>query len=324
MDYCKIGNINIPVSSLGLGTWAFGGGAWWGPQEDRDSVEVMEEAIRGGATLIDTAPVYGRGRSEKIIGSFLNKRKLFDKVILATKVGLSWQGKKIFHNLKKERILEELEQSRCRLQTDYLDLYQVHWPDPETPIAETAQTLYKIKQKGIIKAVGVSNYSISQMIEFRKHCPLDSLQPEYSMFKRDIEKEVIPFCQKNAIAIISYAPLYSGLLTGKFFLTGQAVPEDTNRKLKSFHFQEPYFSINKSALEKLVEIASAYQKSLTQLVINWNFSQNGITSSIVGSRRPEQIKENLGSMGWKLTDQDLSRINAVLSEREEKLRAAGS
>ncbi|MCF7873310.1 MAG: aldo/keto reductase [Candidatus Omnitrophica bacterium] len=321
MDYRKINNIDLPISAVTLGTWAFGGDIWWGSQEDKSSVEVMDEAVRAGITMIDTAPVYGRGRSEKVIGDFLRKHKVRDKVAVATKLGLDWQGPKILHNLTKKRMLEEVDLSRSRLQTDYFDLYQVHWPDPNTPIAETAQTMYKLKQKGIIKAVGVSNYSVNQISEFMKYCPLDCLQPEYSMFKRDIESEIVPICQKNNIAIISYAPLYSGLLTGKFFLKSSTIPNDRNRKLKSFHFAEPYFSINKETLEKLEKIASNYQKTLTQLVINWNFSQTGITSSIVGSRKLKQLKENLGSMGWKLSGKDLMQINEILKQRVKKIEA---
>jgi aryl-alcohol dehydrogenase-like predicted oxidoreductase len=321
MDYKKINNIDIPVSPVSLGTWAFGGGIWWGPQEDKNSVEVIDKAVRGGITMIDTAPVYGRGRSERVIGSFLRKYKLREKIALATKLGLNWQGSDILHDLGKKRMLEEVDLSRSRLQTDYFDLYQVHWPDPDTPIAETAETMYKLKQKGIIKAIGVSNYSTNQMLEFMKYCPLDCLQPEYSMFVRDIESEIIPICQKNNIAIISYAPLYSGLLTDKFFLKKATIPDDRNRKLKSLQFTEPYFSINQETLEKLKSIASSYRKTLTQLVINWNFSQAGITSTIVGSRKPNQLEENLGSMGWRLSREDLSKINKILDQRDKKIEA---
>lgn len=324
MDYRKISNIDIPISPVTLGTWAFGGDKWWGPQEDRNSAEVMREAIKGKITMFDTAPVYGRGRSERVIGDFVRKNNLGQKIILATKVGLSWQGSKIFHNLKKERMLEEVDASRSRLQADCIDLYQVHWPDPDTPIAETAELMHKLKQKGIIKAVGVSNYSPSQMDEFRSYCPLDTLQPEYSMFNRSIEPETVAYCQKNKIAIITYAPLYSGLLTGKFFLRNQPVPSDTNRQLKSIHFKEPYFSFNKDVLSDLENIASGYQRTLAQLVINWNFSQKGITSSIVGARKPEQIKENLGSMGWQMSESDMEKIDKMLRQREKKFKEAAS
>ncbi len=321
MDQRKINNVDLPISPVTLGTWAFGGDVWWGPQEDKNSTEVLDLAIKEGITMIDTAPVYGRGRSEKVIGDFLRKHKLRQKVVLATKLGLDWQGPNILHNLSQKRMLAEVDLSRKRLQTDYFDLYQVHWPDPDTPIAEIAKTMYKLKQKGVTKAVGVSNYSVEQMQKFLKHCPLDSLQPEYSMFKRDIEPEIVPFCEKNDIAIISYAPLYSGLLTGKFFLTNTDIPADRNRKLKSFHFKEPYFSINKKTLKEIEKIASSYNKTLTQLVINWNFSQSGITSSIVGSRKPEQIKENLGSMGWRLSTKDLDKVNEILGQRDKKIKA---
>lgn len=320
MDYRKINHLGISVSPISLGTWAFGGGSWWGPQDDLDSIEAIEAAIKGNVTLIDTAPVYGRGRSEKIIGNFLRKRKLREKIILATKAGLSWQGSKIFHNLKRKRILQEIDESRSRLETDYIDLYQVHWPDQDTPIAETAEVFYKLQQQKIIKAVGVSNYSVEQMAEFKKYCPLDALQPEYSLFERAIEPEVIPFCQKNNIAIITYAPLYSGLLTGKFFLNQETVPEDTNRKLKSIHFKEPFFSLNKKSLEKLSKIAAGYKKSLAQLAINWNFSQAGITSAIVGSRNLKQIKENLGSVGWKISQNHLNEIKQILTHRQAALK----
>jgi aryl-alcohol dehydrogenase-like predicted oxidoreductase len=321
MKQRKINNIDTPISPVTLGTWAFGGDIWWGPQEDKNSVEVLDLALKRGITMIDTAPVYGRGRSERVIGDFLRKHKLRDKVAVATKLGLDWQGSGILHNLAKKRMLEEVDLSRSRLQTDYFDLYQVHWPDPDTPIAETAETMHKLKQKGITKAVGVSNYLVDQMSEFMKYCPLDCLQPEYSMFVRDIESDVVPFCQKNNIAIISYAPLYSGLLTGKFFLKKSTIPSDRNRKLKSFHFTEPYFSINKETLEELESIASGYQKTLTQLVINWNFSQSGITSSIVGSRKPDQLLENLESLSFNLLEKDLDKIKHILNQRAKKIEA---
>ena len=284
MEYKILGKSQLNVSKIILGTWAFGGDTWWGKQDDKDSSETLQGAIDHGINTIDTAPVYGRGRSERIIGAFLRKRNLRQKVILATKTGLSWQGHKILHNLSKKRMLEEIDESRRRLETDYFDLYQVHWPDPGTPVGGTAETMYKFYQTGIIKAIGVSNYSVEQMEEFRKYCPLHSLQPPYSMFDRKIEKDIVPFCMENNIAIITYAPLYSGILTGKFFFDNIPVPDDTNRKMKKKDFQEPRLSINKATLSQLKAIASQYKKTLTHLVINWNFSQKGITSSIAGMR----------------------------------------
>jgi len=216
-------------------------------------------------------------------------------------------------------MLEEFDESRQRLQTDYFDLYQVHFPDPDTPISETAEVMRGFYQKGVIKAVGVSNYSVEQMREFMKYCPLHSCQPQYSMFVRDIENDIVPFCLDKKIAIISYAPLYSGILTGKFFFTETKIPDDVNRKMKRKDLEEPRFSINKDTLFKLKEIAFSYGKTLAQLVINWNFNQKGITSAIVGSRRVSQLEDNLGSVGWKVSEEDLRTIEDILAERLSKI-----
>lgn len=304
-----------------LGTWAFGGDSWWGKQEDRDSVIVLERALNAGVTTIDTAPIYGKGRSETIIGAFINKRKLRQKVVIATKVGLSWQGSKIMHNLSKSRMLQEVDESRKRLQTDYFDIYQVHWPDSATAIAQTAEVMRSLFEKKIIKAVGVSNFSVAQMKEFMEYCPLHSLQPQYSMFNRDIENEIVPFCIAHNIAIISYAPLYSGLLTGKFFLDGIAVPDDINRKLKNKEFQEPRRTINKETLAQLRTVAGGYKKTLTQLALNWNFNQKGITAAVTGARTGQQLEENLGCVGWNIQDADAKQIDMILKERELKISA---
>lgn len=315
MDYRKLGNSDIKVPPMSLGTWVFGGDHWWGKQADRDSVEVMEAAIRSGINTFDTAPIYGRGRSEKIIGDFIRKRKIREKIVLATKLGLEWQGSKILHNLTKKRMLKELDDSRQRLSTDYFDLYQVHWPDPATPIAQTAELMHSFFQKGTIKAIGVSNYSLEQLREFMKYSPLHSLQPQYSCFERGIEEEIIPFCIQNNVSIITYAPLYSGILTGKFFFEGIKVPNDTNRDLKKKDLEEPGCSINKEALSRLKDIAANYQKTLAQLVINWNFSQNGITSTIVGTRNLSQFKDNLGACNWQISRDDMDKIDKILKER---------
>jgi len=319
MEYRKLGSSSLEVSAICLGTWAFGGGKWWGHQEDKDSLAVLEEALARGVNFIDTAPVYGWGRCERVIGAFIKKRKVREKIVLATKLGLSRQWPRIIHNLKKQRVLEEFDESRRRLQTDYFDLYQVHWPDPDTPIGETAEVMHSLYKKGAIKAVGVSNYSVEQMQEFMKYSPLHCCQPQYSMFVRDIENDTVPFCLDKKIAIITYAPLYSGLLTGKFFLDDRKIPNDINRKMKRQDLEEPRFSINKEALTELRKIASSCGRTLTQLVINWNFNQKGITSAIVGTRKASQLEDNLGSVGWKISEGDLKTIEGILSERLERI-----
>jgi aryl-alcohol dehydrogenase-like predicted oxidoreductase len=318
MQYRQINDLNLSV--LSLGTWAFGGDKWWGKQEDKDSCQVLDAAIKKGITTIDTAPVYGRGRSERIIGSFIKKNNLREKIILATKVGLSWDGPKISHNLKKQRMLEEFDESRKRLQTDYFDIYQVHWPDPDTPIAQTAAVMSELYERGVIKVVGVSNYSVAQMQEFMKHSPLHVLQPQYSMFERGIEHDIVGFCIENNIGIITYAPLYSGILTGKFFFDNVKVPDDTNRQMKSLEFKEPRLTINKKTLSQLKDIAANYKKTLAELVINWNFNQKGITSAIVGIRRLSQLEDNLGSVGFTISREDMQKINQILNERESQIK----
>ena len=317
MEFRDLGLTKISTSLVMFGTWAFGGDTWWGKQEDADSLAALSEAIDKGVNSIDTAPVYGRGRSERLIGAYIRKRKIRDTIILATKVGLNWQGARIYHDLSRQRMLEEFDQSRQRLDTDYFDLYQVHWPDPDTPIAQTAAFMNDLYQKQAIKSIGVSNYSLSQIKEFMRYSPLHCLQPEYSMFNRSIEAAIVPFCLANNISIISYAPLYSGLLSGKFFLDNVCVPSDKNRKMKRKHFQEPLFSINKAALLDLKILADFYGKSLSQLAINWNFSQAGITAAIVGMRNVQQVRDNLGSCGWKLSAGDNEKIQNILKQRLE-------
>lgn len=319
MKYRKLGSSSLEVSVICLGTWAFGGDKWWGHQEDKDSLAVLKASIEKGINFIDTAPVYGRGHSEEVIGSFISQNKLRERIILATKAGLRWEGRSIFHDLSKKRMMEEVDASRRRLKTDYFDLYQVHFPDPDTPIGQTAELMYKLYREGIIKAVGVSNYSLVQINEFRKYSPLHSLQPPYSMFDRKIEEDIIPCCIENSIGIITYAPLYSGLLTGKFFLDETKVPNDINRKMKKEDLEEPRFSINKDALSKFKKIADKYKKTLPQLVLNWNYNQGGITSAIAGTRKLLQLYDNLGSVGWKIPGEDLRTIEDILREREDKL-----
>jgi len=323
MLYRNIADTGISVSALALGTWSFGNDRWWGHQDDQRSYEALDAALASGINLIDTAPVYGRGKSEEVIGSFIVGHKLRDKVIIATKLGLNWDkhGPKIFHDLTPIRMRQELDDSRKRLQTDYFDLYQVHWPDKNVPIASTAELMREFYEKKVIRAVGVSNYSVEQMQEFMRYCPLHSLQPQYSMFHRDIERETVDFCIKHNIAILAYAPLFSGILTGKFYFDNVAVPNDINRGYKSVHFKEPLLSLNKDCLSQLKEMAQKYGKTLGQLVLNWTMIQPGIVSVLAGSRSAQQLRDNLGSCGWVITREDMEMINILLRKREEKIKA---
>ena len=318
MEYRKIDILDLPISVVSLGTWAFGSDEWWGPQSKKDSFSVLKKAIEGNITLIDTAPVYGRGYSETLIGEFIKKHSLRNKVILATKLGLGWEGRRIFHSLKPERMRQEIQESMDRLQTDYFDLYQVHWHDPDTPIKDTALVMDEFYKNGRIRSIGVSNYTVEQISEFMEHSPLHFLQPPYNMFKRDIEKDIIPFCIKHKICIINYIPLHSGILTGKFFFQDVPVPNDVCRK-KHRDLHEPLFSINKEILTKVKTIADKYNKTLTQLVLKWTYMQQGITSVISGARNIFQIEDILGSTDWELEQKDIDNINEILKERDEKI-----
>ncbi len=320
MESRKLGNSDIEVTTLALGTWAFGGDRWWGKQKDLDSQKTLYRAIELGINFIDTAPIYGNGHSEQVIAEALKKERLRDKIILATKAGLRWEypeSETSFYNLKRESILKEVEDSLRRLNTGVIDLYQAHFPDASTPIEETAETLYKLYQQGKIRTVGVSNFSVDQMQQFLKSCPLHSLQPRYSMFRREIENETLPFCIKNNIAVIAYSPLDSGVLTGKFFF-GEKIPQDKVRSI-NYDLKEENFALNKEAIIKLKEVASKYKKTLSQLALNWVIAQKGITSAIVGARRPAQIEENTGSAGWRIAKEDMETIESILQEREKAI-----
>ena len=320
MEYRKLGSSNIKVTTLALGTWAFSGDRWWGEQEDLASQRTLYRAIELGINFIDTAPIYGNGHSETVVGEALKKEKLRDKVVLATKVGLRWEkpeSETSFHNLKRESILEEMEESLRRLNTEVIDLYQVHFPDPDTPIRETAETLHKFYQQEKIKTVGVSNFSVEQMQEFMKYCPLHCLQPPYNMFRREIETEILPFCIKNNIAVIAYSPLNSGILTGKFFF-GQKIPQDKVRSI-NYDLRGKNFEVNKKILLKLRDVASKYKRGLTPFALNWVIAQKGVTCAIVGARNPQQIEENIGTLGWQVTKEDAELIESILKEREERI-----
>jgi len=318
MEYTRLTVSGADVSKIALGTWAFSSDISWGHQDDRKSFETLDIAVASGINLIDTAPVYGRGHSEEVVGRFLNTNKCREKVLIATKCGLSWSGPKIFHDLSSKKILSEIDDSRKRLKSDYIDIYQVHWPDKAVPIKETASCIKGLHDKGVVRHVGVSNYNIDQMREFMRYCPLHATQPYYNMFRREIEKGFITFCMENNVSILAYIPLHSGILTGKFFFGNVPIPNDMVRKNHP-DLKEPLFSINKDILQEIKKIADKYKKSLTMLVLCWTARRKGITSVLVGSRDSRQIRENLGGIGWDIKKSDLDKIDRLLSLRDKRI-----
>ena len=215
-------------------------------------------------------------------------------------------------------MLREIEASRRRLGVEVIDIYQIHWPDPETSIKESAKVMREFYEQGLIKAVGVSNYSVDQMKEFMNYCPLHSLQPPYNMFRREIEEKILPFCVENNISVLSYSPLHGGVLTGKFFFDNVAVPRDMVRKNLD-DLKEPKFSVNKKILLELKKIADSYGKSLAEFVLNWTIHAKGITTVLVGARNKKQIQQNFGCLGWGIKEEDIKKIEAILDKRKKLL-----
>src|SRR6267143_5659153 len=214
MEFANIADTELTVSRVGLGTWAIGGWMWGGTDEE-ESIATIHAAVDRGITLIDTAPAYGFGRSEEIVGKAIAEARLRSRVLIATKVGLEWKDGKVFRNASRTRLLQEVEDSLRRLRTDYIDVYQVHWPDPLVAVEETAEAMHTLFKQGKIRAIGVSNFSVGQMERFRRVAPLHVVQPPYNLFERGIEADILPYCRKHKIATFGYGALCRGLLSGR-------------------------------------------------------------------------------------------------------------
>jgi aryl-alcohol dehydrogenase-like predicted oxidoreductase len=313
----EIGRSGIRASTVGLGTWAIGG--WmWGGTDEAESVAAIRASLDAGVTLVDTAPAYGMGRSEEIVGAAIAGRR--DEVVLATKCGLVWhtdRGRRFFDQqdrpvhryLGPESIAYELEQSLRRLRTDYIDLYITHWQDPTTPIAETMGTLEDLRQAGKIRAIGASNVSLADTAAYVAAGRLDAIQEQYSMLHRTIEGELVPFCIGNEVSILSYSSLALGLLTGK--IGPERVFEGDDLRI-----DDPRFSVEnrrKAAAfaAELQPLAARRGVSIAELVIAWTLRQPGITFALCGARNPNQAKENARAGSLGLGDDDVAGITAA-------------
>lgn len=313
MQTRKFGNTDINVTPVGLGTWAIGG--WmWGGTDEAQSIETIRSAVDRGIGLVDTAPVYGFGRSEEIVGKALAGGRR-EKVALATKVAMNWDdGENVFRDASAVRIEREVEDSLRRLQTDTIDIYQVHWPDPVAPMEETARAMERLLRDGKIRAIGVSNFTPDQMDEFRKFAPLHSLQPPYNLFERDIESNTLPYCQKNGLATITYGGLCRGLLSGK--MTANSRFEGDDLRNNDPKFQGDRFAQYRSAVEALDEYAKdKFGKSVLALSLRWLIDQPGVTTALWGARRPDQLEPVSDIEGWSLSEDDKLAIDNILSER---------
>lgn len=305
MQFRKLGKSNLEIPVVGLGTWAIGGG-FWGDQERDASIRTLRAGIETGKVLIDTAPCYGNGISEEIVGEAIKGYR--DQVVLATKCGLriDQRCRKI---LTRESIMWEVEESLRRLGTDHIDLYQCHWPDLEgTPQEETATALYDLVKQGKVVAIGVSNYSVEQMEEFAKFAPLASLQPQYSLLERSIEDDQLPWCRDNEVGVLSYGSLGAGLLSGKYNADNR--PTDNRTRFYSY-YQEPKYTKALALVDVLKEIAEERGVPTSHVAIGWAISQPGVTCSLVGARTPEQAIENLKAGDVILTAEELAKIEAA-------------
>ncbi len=310
MEYINITGTKIRASRIGLGTWAIGG--WmWGGTEEQTSIQTIHKAIERGINLIDTAPVYGQGRSEEIVGKALEQYGKREEVIIATKVGLDWSGKKIVRNSTRERIFKEITDSLQRLRTDVIDIYQVHWPDPLVPIEETAGTMQQLYRQGKIRAIGVSNYSPEQMDIFRQAAPLHVLQPPYNLFERHIEQDVLPYAKEHNLTTLTYGALCRGLLTGRMKPDTQFTGDDL-RKVDP-KFQQPRYGQYLEAVVQLERFAREhFKKSVLALAIRWLLDQPGVSIALWGARSPDQVTPVDETMGWTIDAVSRKAIDQIL------------
>ncbi len=310
METISIRGTTMAASRIGLGTWSIGG--WmWGGSDEREAIRTIHAALDRGINLIDTAPIYGFGRAEEIVGKALFESGRRARALIATKVGLEWRDDQVWRNSSPARIRKEIEESLGRLRTDYIDLYQVHWPDRRVPFAETAATLEALLREGKIHAIGVSNYSAEQMEAFRKAARIDATQPPYNLFERGIEKEILPYAGKAGIPVLAYGALCRGLLSGKITKATRFEGDDL-RKIDP-KFRAPRLSQYLAAAEALDRFSrERYAKRLLALALRWLLDQGEIIA-LWGARKPEQLAPVDEVFGWSLDPSALEEIDRILA-----------
>jgi aryl-alcohol dehydrogenase-like predicted oxidoreductase len=313
MDKRKLGNSDMEITSIGFGAWAVGGGDWqfsWGPQDDQDSIAAIHKALDIGVNWIDTAAVYGLGHSEEVVARALKETS--HKPYVFTKCGLVWnEEREVLNDLKQIR--REVEDSLRRLQVEAIDLYQVHWPKPDEDVEEAWGVMADLRKEGKVRWIGVSNFNVSQMERAMKIAPITSNQPPYSMLNRSVEDEILPFCEKNGIGTISYAPMHSGLLTGA--MTKERVanfPEDDFRR-RAKNYQEPLLSRNLGVAEFIGEIGRRHGVSAGVVAIAWVLHHSAITGAIVGGRSAKQVEGISPAASFRLPEEEFQEIQTYLA-----------
>ena len=310
IETIAIEGLTTPVSRIGLGTWAIGG--WmWGGTDEKDSIAVIRRALDSGVNLIDTAPVYGFGASEEIVGKALADGYRH-KAVIATKVALEWQDGAVFRNSSPVRIRQEVEDTLRRLRTDYIDLYQVHWPDPLVPIEQTAAVLDDLRKEGKVLALGVSNFSPAQMDAFRRVAPLSATQPPYNLFERDIDRDVLPYAKQHGLVALAYGTLCRGLLAGRIGVDTRFEGDDLRQRDPKFC--EPRREQYVAAVKALDVFAREnFDKSVLALAVRWVLDR-GPTIALWGARRPAQLDGIEDVFGWRLDEKAFEQIDAIVAQ----------
>jgi aryl-alcohol dehydrogenase-like predicted oxidoreductase len=309
-EFTAIPGTSLRVSPVAIGTWAIGG--WmWGGTDEAESVATIQAAFEHGINVVDTAPVYGFGRSEEIVGKAISESRLRSEILIATKAGLQWDGGKVSRNASRARIMQEVEDSLRRLRTDYIDVYQVHWPDPLITIEETADAMHVLFAQGKIRAIGVSNFSVGQMERFRRVAPLHVLQPPYNIFERGIEADLLPYCREHKIAMFGYGALCRGLLSGRMRADTAFDGDDLRRTDPKF--REPRFAQYLAAVGKLDRLAQRYGRRVIHLAVRWMLDQ-GTTTALWGARHPGQLQPVDEVTGWSLDASAKAEIDQILRE----------
>jgi len=312
----QFGNTDMHITPIGFGTWALGGGGWafgWGPQDDEQSIAAIHRALDLGINWIDTAAVYGLGHSEEIVARALKDRS--ERPYVFTKCSRVWdENGEIRSSLKAQSIRRECEDSLRRLQVDVIDLYQVHWPMPESELEEGWEAMAQLKDEGKVRYIGACNFNVEQMRRAMRIAPISTLQPPYSLVKPEVEKEILPFCEEQDIGVIVYSPMMSGLLSGSMTRERIAkLPDDDWRK-RDPEFQEPRLSRNLALVEQLQEIGYMHSRSPGEVAIAWTLHNPAVTAAIVGARRPEQVDSIIGAAEFRLTEAEFDQIEEFRKE----------
>lgn len=319
MEKRQLGNSDLHITTIGFGAWAIGGGNWeysWGPQDDTESIAAIHRALDFGINWIDTAAVYGLGHSEQIVAKALDGMGVSQKPYIFTKCGLPWDdNRKVLERLKADSIRREVEDSLRRLKVEVIDLYQIHWPDPDPDVEEGWQTMVELQKAGKVRWIGVSNFSVAQMERALNAAPgsqMTSLQPPYSIIKPEAENATLPFCYQNNIGVIVYSPMYSGMLTGAMTRERVASFTEDDWRRDSAEFNEPRLSRNLKLAELLREIANDYNVSPAEVSIAWTLHNPAVTAAIVGARSARQVDGFIGAGEFRLNDADMAKIAAFV------------